>query len=226
MGANRLDNYADRVDRDGMRPIITQPLAAAIVVLDEAGRATLTDIAGVAGRSVSTMQRAVEALERDEIVRREVPRGAIVFRPGAPRKALREVADWVLGRKAARVMAKAAAALADKQPEIPTTIRSPKIREAWPRALDAIVSEYDPAQVILFGSQGRGDAGRDSDVDLLVVFDHLDDRRERRVELKRLLRDAPFAKDVLVATPHDVAHPAPGTAIAEAAHEGLVVYER
>jgi predicted nucleotidyltransferase len=180
----------------------------------------------ITGRSVSTIQRAIEALERDEIVRRELPRGAIVFRPGAPRKALREVADWVLGRKESRLLAKAAASLAGRQPAVPVTISSPEIRAAWPRALDAIVSRYHPAQVILFGSQGRGDAGPDSDVDLLVVFDHLDDRRERRIELKRLLRDAPFAKDVLVATPHDVAHPAPGTAIAEAAHEGLVVYER
>ena len=209
-----------------MRPILTQPLAATIVVLDEAGRATLTDIASAAGRSISTIQRAIEALERDEIVRRELPRGAIVFRPGAPRRALREVADWVLGRKESRLLARAAAPLAGKQPAIPVTISSPEIREAWPRALDAIVSRYHPAQVILFGSQGRGDAGPDSDVDLLVVFDHLDDRRERRIELKRLLRDAPFANDVLVASSHDVAHPAPGTAIAEAAHEGLVVYER
>ena len=209
-----------------MRPILTEPLATTLVVLDEAGRATLTDIANVAGRSLSTIQRAVEALERDDIVRRELPRGAIVFRPGAPRKALREVADWVLGRKKARATARAAAPLSEKQPAIPVTIQDHQIRDAWPLALEAIVSRYHPAQVILFGSQGRGDAAPDSDVDLLVVFDHLDDRRERRVELKRLLRDAPFAKDVLVATPHDVAHPAPGSAIAEAAHEGLVVYER
>jgi uncharacterized protein len=209
-----------------MRPILTEPLAAAIVVLDTAGRATLSDVAAVTGRSVSTMQRAIEALERDEIVRREVPRGPIVFRPGAPRKALREVADWVLGRKAARLLSNAAARVDRKQPGVPATIRSPEIREAWPRALDAIVSRYHPTQVILFGSQGRGDAGPDSDVDLLVVFDHLDDRRERRIELKQLLRDAPFANDVLVATPRDVAHPAPGTAIAQAAYEGLVVYER
>jgi len=80
--------------------------------------------------------------------------------------------------------------------------------------------------VILFGSQARGDATPNSDVDLLVVFDVLENRRERRVEIRHLLRDMPFAKDVLVATPADVAHPAAGTAIAEAAHEGVVVYER
>src|SRR5947208_2155595 len=33
------------------------------------------------------------------------------------------------------------------------------------------VQQFDPEQVILCGSQARGDAGPDSDVDLLVVMD-------------------------------------------------------
>jgi HEPN domain-containing protein len=37
--------------------------------------------------------------------------------------------------------------------------------------LDAVVRHYRPRQVILFGSRGRGDAGSDSDWDLLVVVD-------------------------------------------------------
>ena len=36
-----------------------------------------------------------------------------------------------------------------------------------PALLDAIVRYYDPIQIILFGSQARGDAGSDSDWDLL-----------------------------------------------------------
>jgi HEPN domain-containing protein len=37
--------------------------------------------------------------------------------------------------------------------------------------LDAVVRHYRPRRVILFGSRGRGDAGPDSDWDLLVVVD-------------------------------------------------------
>jgi uncharacterized protein len=37
--------------------------------------------------------------------------------------------------------------------------------------LDAVVAHFDPLQVILFGSQARGEAGADSDIDLLVVLD-------------------------------------------------------
>ncbi|MEK6721679.1 MAG: nucleotidyltransferase domain-containing protein [Chloroflexota bacterium] len=92
--------------------------------------------------------------------------------------------------------------------------------------MNSIVAAYDPVRVILFGSQARGDASPDSDVDLLVVFDEKVDRRERQVEIRRLLRDAPFAKDVLVASTSDLPNAARGTAIAEAIHEGVVVYER
>ena len=35
---------------------------------------------------------------------------------------------------------------------------------------ERIVRNFDPLQIILFGSRARGDADRDSDIDLLVVF--------------------------------------------------------
>ena len=37
--------------------------------------------------------------------------------------------------------------------------------------LDSIVAHFNPRRVILFGSMARGDAGPDSDIDLLVVVD-------------------------------------------------------
>ena len=40
-----------------------------------------------------------------------------------------------------------------------------------------IVEKFDPLQVILFGSRARGDARADSDVDLLVVFPHVENSR-------------------------------------------------
>ena len=225
-GVQQVDNYAKCVDRRAMPSILSDPLASTVIVVDASGGATLTDIALVSEKPISTVQRAVDALELDGILRREAPRGALVFRPDAPRQALCELAGWCLGPVRTRRLAVAAAKLATKRPSVPRTIKNPSIRDVWPRAIESIVRTYHPAQVILFGSQARGDATPDSDVDLLIVFDRLDDRRERRVELRRLLRDMPFAKDVLVATPEEVAHPAVGTAIAEAAHDGLVVYER
>jgi predicted nucleotidyltransferase len=40
-----------------------------------------------------------------------------------------------------------------------------------PDLLGSVVRWFDPQRVILFGSRARGDAGPDSDIDLLVVVD-------------------------------------------------------
>ena len=205
--------------------MLSEPLAAAVIVLDEAGRATLTEMAKLAGMPVSTIQRAVRTLESDNLVRHETRRGPIVFRPGAPRAALREIADWSLDRRRAANLARSARTLA-QQPAVPATIRDPGIRAAWPATIGAIVRSFKPRRVILFGSQARGDAGRDSDVDLLVTFDEVVDRRRRAIEIASLLRSAPFAKDILVASERDAARPMAGTAMADAIREGLVVYGR
>jgi uncharacterized protein len=40
-----------------------------------------------------------------------------------------------------------------------------------PELLNAVVEYFQPLQVILFGSAARGDAGPDSNIDLLVILD-------------------------------------------------------
>jgi predicted nucleotidyltransferase len=40
-----------------------------------------------------------------------------------------------------------------------------------PELLDKVVAHFAPLRVILFGSAARGEAGPDSDIDLLVVVD-------------------------------------------------------
>ena len=44
---------------------------------------------------------------------------------------------------------------------------------------ERIVRDFDPLQIILFGSQARGDAYRDSDIDMLVVFAELTEAVEQ-----------------------------------------------
>ena len=51
-----------------------------------------------------------------------------------------------------------------------TALKSVTMREL--RALARLIgTEFSPSRVILFGSHARGDAGPDSEVDLLVVTD-------------------------------------------------------
>jgi len=69
---------------------------------------------------------------------------------------------------------------------------------------ERIVRDFDPLQIILFGSQARGDADQNSDIDLLVVFSELADKRKTALDILRALADLPVAKDILVSTPEEL----------------------
>jgi hypothetical protein len=51
-----------------------------------------------------------------------------------------------------------------------------------PELLDPVVAYFNPRRVIVFGSVARGEAGPDSDIDLLVIVD--DDTPAEKVKLK------------------------------------------
>src|SRR5258708_25878892 len=91
-----------------------------------------------------------------------------------------------------------------------------------------IVEKYQPEQVILFGSQARGDAGPDSDVDLLIVMPVEGSVREKRLEISLALPDLPIAVDVIVTTPENFAwrKDVVGTIEWPATREGKVLYAR
>ncbi len=91
-----------------------------------------------------------------------------------------------------------------------------------------IVRRFRPDRIVLFGSQARGDAASDSDIDVLVVVP--DDRdRDGLVEAIRMgLTDVPVAKDVFVTTPSQIARYGGviGTLLEPALREGATIYAR
>lgn len=91
---------------------------------------------------------------------------------------------------------------------------------------DRIVRDFDPLQIILFGSRARGDAHAHSDVDLLVVFSELTNKRKTAVDIRRVLSDLPISKDILVATPEELARQRDqvGSVLRYAQREGKVLY--
>ena len=56
----------------------------------------------------------------------------------------------------------------------------------------------ESAQVVLFGSHARGDAGARSDLDFLVVEPEVENEAEESVRLSRELRDLRVPVDVVV----------------------------
>ena len=61
-----------------------------------------------------------------------------------------------------------------------------------------VLSVTKPDKIILFGSAAAGNMTRDSDVDLLVVEPHSDDRRKESVRIGDALRGLGFPFDVIV----------------------------
>lgn len=96
------------------------------------------------------------------------------------------------------------------------------------RMVKRIVEKFDPERIILFGSQARGDAGPDSDVDLLVVMDVEGSKLEKRLEIRGALRDFLVPLDILVTSPEEFAwrKDVVGTIEWPASREGKVLYAR
>lgn len=94
--------------------------------------------------------------------------------------------------------------------------------------VERIVREFDPEKIILFGSHARGDAGRWSDVDLLVVMPDGTDQYDSAIAIRQVLGDLPVSKDIVIATPDILARRGDiiGYVYRPALREGKTPYER
>ncbi len=103
-----------------------------------------------------------------------------------------------------------------------------KLDRTLNRIVKRLVRRFNPEQIILFGSHARGDARPDSDIDLLVVLPLHGSKRAKRVEMRIALHDIRVPKDIVVATPEELAQRrhVVGTIIKPALQEGKVLYAR
>lgn len=86
----------------------------------------------------------------------------------------------------------------------------------------------NPTRIILFGSHVRGRARPDSDMDLLVVEPHVDDRMTEMVRLARVLSPLRLPVELLVVSEavFECWCHTPGNVYSAALAEGRVLYER
>lgn len=96
------------------------------------------------------------------------------------------------------------------------------------RMVRRIVSKFQPERVILFGSHARGEAGPDSDVDLLVVMPVDGRKREVQIQIRVALQEIHVPVDIVVTAPDDFEwrKEIPGTIEYPAVKEGRVLYAR
>jgi uncharacterized protein len=93
---------------------------------------------------------------------------------------------------------------------------------------EQIVRQFQPEQVILFGSLAYGTGHADSDVDLLVVLPSVKDKRKAAIEIRRALAQFSVPKDIVVTTPAELKKfsAIKGSFLRSAVGEGRVLYER
>ena len=111
---------------------------------------------------------------------------------------------------------------------MPRTKKPINVPAQMERMVRRIVRRFHPEQIILFGSQARGEAGPDSDVDLLVIMDFEGSKLDKMVELQGAADDCAVPVDILVTTPEAFAwrKDVVGTVEWPAAREGKVLYSR
>ncbi len=90
-----------------------------------------------------------------------------------------------------------------------------------------IVKLANPSKIVLFGSRARGDAGPQSDFDLLVVRPSSEPRYRRSAPIFTALADLPVEVEVVVYTPDEIQQWAavPEAFITTAIREGRVLHE-
>lgn len=107
--------------------------------------------------------------------------------------------------------------------------RRSALRDWVPSIVEEIVDGFRPRRVILFGSIARGEEAAESDVDLMVVFDHLDPARRADLQGKlmaAITAPVPFDVFVLDVDEYEAKKDVNGTIAYWPAREGVVVHER
>ncbi|SPF37304.1 DNA polymerase, beta domain protein region [Candidatus Sulfopaludibacter sp. SbA4] len=99
--------------------------------------------------------------------------------------------------------------------------------ETIKRLTELLIEAAKPNRIIMFGSQARGEADEDSDLDVMVVEEAVSDRVGEMVRLNRLLRSLDIPVDLLVVSAEKFNYwcDTPGNVYFEAATEGEVLYE-
>lgn len=94
--------------------------------------------------------------------------------------------------------------------------------------VDAIVTGFDPIEIVLFGSQADGTADEGSDVDLLVVLPEVVNEVEASVAVMAALWPRTVGVDVLVVDPRrlEQAGKRRSSVLRRAREDGVVLYDR
>jgi predicted nucleotidyltransferase len=101
--------------------------------------------------------------------------------------------------------------------------------DVLPEIVRRLVAEFDPEEIILFGSRAWGEPRQDSDYDLCVIVSENEERSlEHAVRAHACLRGLGISKDVIVSTQKrfDRFSRVPASLEAKIRNGGVVLYGR
>jgi len=91
-----------------------------------------------------------------------------------------------------------------------------------------IIKYEKPIKIILFGSYASGASNIDSesDIDLVIIEKKVVSKIKKSIEIWKLLKDIPIAKDIIVSTPEefDFYKNEPGSILKTINEKGIVIY--
>lgn len=107
------------------------------------------------------------------------------------------------------------------------TLSLKAIQPVLDEVVAGVLSVTEPEHIVLFGSWARGDAGPDSDLDILVVAPFEGSRHVTGIALLRALANLPLPKDVILLQPEEWARKrnVVGSIAWPASQEGVMLYE-
>ena len=99
--------------------------------------------------------------------------------------------------------------------------------ETIQRVVNTIAGKMNPQKIVLFGSAAHGEAGPDSDLDLLLIMESDLPRYKRAAPIHLLFRPYPCPMDFLVYTPTEIEryNGVTNHIVTEALTYGRTVYE-
>jgi len=96
------------------------------------------------------------------------------------------------------------------------------------RVTEKIKINYNPQEIILFGSYAYGNPDNDSDLDLLIIKETDDKFRQRTLNVRRILSEENglIGLDILVYTPKEIAKrlEVGDSFLSKLLREGIVLY--
>ncbi len=72
--------------------------------------------------------------------------------------------------------------------------------------INRIVENINPNMIVVFGSVARREAKKNSDLDLLVVFDQLDDEDKMFIRISKLFIGLKLSYDLVIMTRDELEH--------------------